>query len=97
MATARHPAGATTPANASSRLKRAETRTVATVRKTNFEEVRVSIQAGSGFTCIDVRVFAMPARGKGDLFPTKSGIRIARNRLPELIEALQVAEREVSQ
>ena len=97
MATARYPAGATTPANASSCPKRVETRTVATVRKNNFEEVRVSIQSGSGFTSIDVRVFTMPARGTGESFPTKSGIRVARDRLPALIEALQIAEREVSQ
>lgn len=95
MATARRPAGATTPANASSCLKRNEVRTVATVRKSNFEEVRVGIQAGSGFACIDVRVFAMPANGKGEPFATKSGIRIARDRLPALIEALQSAEREI--
>lgn len=96
MATARRPAGETTPANASSCLDWGKVRTVATVRKSNFEEVRVGIQAGSGFTCIDVRVFAMPANGKGDPLPTKSGIRVARDRLPALIEALQAAEREAS-
>ena len=71
-------------------------RTVATVRKNNCEEIRVSVVAGDGFTLVDLRVFAAPKHSRGEPFPTKDGIRLAKATLPALIQALQAAEREVT-
>jgi hypothetical protein len=71
-------------------------RTVATVRKNNCEEIRVSVVAGDGFTLVDLRVFAALKSSRGEPYPTKDGIRLAKARLPELILALQAAEREVT-
>ncbi|MCG5246008.1 transcriptional coactivator p15/PC4 family protein [Methylorubrum extorquens] len=71
-------------------------RTVATVRKNNTEEIRVSVAEREGYTLVDLRVFAASPRGRGEPHATKAGICVVRDRLPALIEALQAAEREVS-
>ena len=73
-----------------------ELRTVATIRKNNSQEIRVSLNVHDGFTLVDVRVFAAPRLGHGEPHPTPAGICIARKALPALIEALQAAEREAS-
>ncbi|MDO9426024.1 MAG: PC4/YdbC family ssDNA-binding protein [Methylobacterium sp.] len=71
-------------------------RTVATVRKNNSEEIRISVVTGDGFTLVDLRVFAAPKTSRGEPYPTTNGIRLAKSTLPALIQALQAAEREVS-
>ena len=71
-------------------------RTVATVRKNNAEEIRVSVAEREGYTLVDMRVFAASHRRHGEPQPTRNGICVLRDRLPALIEALQAAEREVS-
>lgn len=71
-------------------------RTVATVRKNNSEEIRVSLAIREGYTLVDMRVFAASRKPRGEHVPTKAGICLNRTTLPELIRALQEAEREAS-
>ena len=71
-------------------------RTIATIRKNNSQEIRVSLNVHEGFTLVDVRVFAARRLGRGEPHPTPAGICFARKSLPALIEALQVAEREAA-
>lgn len=72
-------------------------RTIATVRKSNTQEIRVGVSVQGGCTLIDTRVFATARDSRGEPHPTKAGICVAKAKLPELIEALQAAEREVSE
>ncbi|KQT17769.1 hypothetical protein ASG40_17310 [Methylobacterium sp. Leaf399] len=69
-------------------------RTIATVRKNNSEEIRISVAVHDGFTLVDMRVFSTPRGARGEPHPTKAGICLNRTTLPELILALQAAERE---
>ena len=71
-------------------------RAIATIRKNNSQEIRVSLNVHDGFTLVDVRVFAASRLGRGEPHPTAAGICIARKSLPALIEALQAADREAS-
>ena len=73
-----------------------ELRTVASIRKNNSQEIRVSLSVHDGFTLVDMRVFAVRRGGIGEPHPTPAGICIARKSLPALIEALQAADREAS-
>ena len=72
-------------------------RTIATVRKNNSEEIRVSVAIHAGYALVDMRVFSAPRSSRGEPIPTKAGICVSKAKLPELILALQAAEREVSQ
>ncbi|MDR7040511.1 hypothetical protein J2X36_005294 [Methylobacterium sp. BE186] len=74
----------------------AEPRTIAIVRKNNMEEVRVSVTVQQGYALVDMRIFAASARSQGEPCPTPRGICLTRAKLPELIRALQAAEREAS-
>ncbi|POR40218.1 PC4/YdbC family ssDNA-binding protein [Methylobacterium sp. V23] len=71
-------------------------RTIATVRKNNSEEIRVSVAIHDGYALVDMRVFSAPRSSRGEPVPTKAGICLTRTKLPELILALQAAEREVT-
>lgn len=73
-----------------------ELRTVATIRKSNTEEIRVSVAEREGYCLVDMRVFTPTARSRGEPRATRSGICVLRDRLPALIEALQAVEQEVS-
>ena len=66
---------------------------VAIVRKNALEDVRVNLTEYRGYDLVDVRVFAEPRSGTGPRIPTKAGISLKIEHLPELIEALQRAER----
>lgn len=71
-------------------------RTVATVRKNNTEEVRVRLTEGGGYPLVDMRVFSLAGRRRGEPVSTRAGICVPRDQLPALIAALQAAEREAS-
>ncbi len=71
-------------------------RTVATLRKNGTQEIRVTVAAQEGYSFVDVRVFEAAPRSRGEPKATKSGVCIVSGQLPALIEALQVAEREMS-
>jgi hypothetical protein len=71
-------------------------RCIAVVRKNNSEEIRVSVATHADYSVVDMRVFAAPRSSRGEPIPTKAGICVAKAKLPELILALQAAEREMS-
>ncbi|MHC2017809.1 hypothetical protein [Methylobacterium sp. CM6247] len=73
-------------------------RTIATVRKNNTQEIRISVSIRDGYALVDMRIFEAPRRAaSGEPYPTAAGICLTQAKLPELIQALQAAEREVSQ
>ena len=65
---------------------------IATVMKNNVEEVRVSLTTFNGFDLVDIRTFARLVGACGEPLPTKRGICLGRDRLPDLIAALRAAE-----
>ena len=69
-------------------------RTIATFTKSTAEEVRVSLSKFKGFDLVDARVWADPDDGDGDRRPTRKGLCLRVERLPELLEALRQAEEE---
>jgi hypothetical protein len=71
-------------------------RTIATVRKNNSEEIRISVAIHDGYAFVDMRVFSAPRANRGEPVATKAGICVTRAKLPELIKALQDAAREVT-
>ena len=73
-----------------------EPRTIAVLRKNNAEEIRVRISETAGCVLVDMRVFTPNARSEGEPLPTRNGICLVRSKLPELIKALQAAERSVA-
>ena len=68
-------------------------RTIATFPKSSAEEVRVSLSKFKGFDLVDARVWADPD-DDGDRRPTRKGLCLRVERLPELLEALRKAEEE---
>ena len=73
-----------------------EPRIVATIPKNSREDVRVALTTYQGHDLIDIRVYAAadPIRPRSNRSATKSGVSINRAKIPELIRALQAAERE---
>lgn len=65
--------------------------TVAELKKNSREVLKVSLSEYLGFPLADVRTYA-PVPGSGVLAPTKKGISVRVDMLPDLIAALQQAE-----
>jgi hypothetical protein len=66
--------------------------TVATFRKNNLEEIRVSVAQHDGYAMVDVRVFTATSASDGEPRPTRQGICIPRTKLRDLVTALRAAE-----
>lgn len=63
---------------------------IAEIEKNSREVVRISIDEFKGHRLIDIRVFA--AWGDDDILkPTKKGVSLKIERLPDLIDALSQA------
>lgn len=62
---------------------------IATVSKNRSEHVRVTLTALNGHEVVDIRVFC---NGGGAAKPTKAGVCLGIERLPELRAALRKAE-----
>jgi hypothetical protein len=79
-------------------LLRGETvqREIAKVEKNGAENIIVQLTEWQGRDLVDVRVWNKPLPGEKDAkgIPTKKGLTFKPDILPELIEALQKAERE---
>jgi hypothetical protein len=58
------------------------------------EEVRVALSEFNGHDLVNIRVWAEPRDGGPDKIPTKAGLALRVEKLPELIEALEEAERQ---
>lgn len=71
-------------------------RTIATVQKSNSEEIRVSVASQHGDALIDVRIFSPSRTSQGEPRPTNRGVCLTCAKLPALIEALELAHREAS-
>ena len=67
-------------------------RTIATVPRNAIEEIRVRLSRFKGYDFVDVRIFVEPHDSE-ERRPTKRGIALRVERLPELLEALREAER----
>lgn len=70
-----------------------EARIIAELPKNAVETVRVSLDTFQGKPVADVRVFA-EYRSTGQVGPTKKGVTIRAEQLPELVRALARAEAE---
>lgn len=66
-------------------------RLVATIAKNSREEVRISLDSFKGVDLVDIRTFANFQDGDGERRATKKGVSLKREKLPELIAALQAA------
>ena len=69
-----------------------DARTIATFPKSSAEEVRVSLSTFKGFDLVDARIWTDD--DDGDRRPTRKGLSLRVERLPELLEALHQAEEE---
>lgn len=68
--------------------------TIATIEKNQIEEVRVGLSEYQGHDLIGIRIWASYDSADSEKRPTKKGVNLRIGRLPELIAALQEAERE---
>ena len=66
---------------------------IATFAKNKAEEVRIDLTEYQGHDLVSARVWA-PSDGTGVKVPTRKGLTLNVRLLPDLIEALQEAERE---
>ena len=63
---------------------------VAAIRKADGAEIRVAFSTYKGRRVVDVRVWYLPRTG-GDYLPTRKGITIDADKLPELVAAMTEA------
>ncbi|AMB48424.1 hypothetical protein [Methylobacterium sp. AMS5] len=64
---------------------------VATVRRTTREDVRISLRETRGTVGVELRVATN--HGRGPMKETPKGLRLPPERLPEMIAALEDAQR----
>jgi Transcriptional Coactivator p15 (PC4) len=67
---------------------------ISIIAKNNRESVRIALDEFRGLNLIDIRVVAKLDDPSGGLVPTKKGVSLKIERLPELVAALQAAEAE---
>jgi hypothetical protein len=63
---------------------------VSAIRKADGAEIRVAFSNYKGRRVVDVRVWYLPRDG-GDYLPTRKGITIDADKLPELVAAMTEA------
>ena len=68
---------------------------IAIIRKSDSEEIRITVKEFKGNRFVDVRVFTDYTTGERG--PTKRGITAGPSRLPELIAALQQAQARIEE
>jgi hypothetical protein len=66
---------------------------IASLEKNSRERVRVALDEYQGVKLIDIRITTELSQGTGIQAPTKKGVALNVAKLPELIDALQQAER----
>jgi hypothetical protein len=64
---------------------------IAVIPKNNMEEIRVMWSEYKGYRYLDIRVYA-EVDGKTDRMPTKKGIALRPDLIPELVKALEGAQ-----
>jgi hypothetical protein len=65
---------------------------IATIEKNAIEQLRVELSEYQGHNLISLRIWANYDSSTDDKHPTKKGLALRVEKLPELIEALQKAE-----
>ncbi len=70
-----------------------EETTVAVIRKNALDEIRVSWSEYKGHRYLDIRVFTEMEGKPVDKVPTKKGVALRPDLVPELIKALESAAR----
>lgn len=60
---------------------------LAAIRKADGAEIRIATDLYKGRRVLDVRVWYLPAGG-ADYVPTRKGVTIDADKLPELLDAL---------
>jgi len=68
-------------------------RTIATFPKSSIEEVRITLGTYRGYDLVSARIWTDADDG-GDRRPTRKGLTLRVERLPELVAALRQAEEE---
>lgn len=63
---------------------------VARLRKSDDAEIRVTLDRYKGRAVVDVRVWFVPT-GAHDFVPSRKGVTLDAERLPELADALEAA------
>ena len=69
-------------------------KTIATIEKNQIEQIRIDLSEYCGHDLINLRTWANYDSPTAEKRPTKKGFALRVALLPELIEALQAAERE---
>ncbi|MBI3315071.1 MAG: transcriptional coactivator p15/PC4 family protein [Candidatus Omnitrophica bacterium] len=67
-------------------------KTVSVFPKNKFQEVRVGIREFKGNDLVDVRIWTL-TQGSDQMVPTAKGVSINIHLLPELMKALQIADK----
>ncbi len=67
-------------------------KTVSVFPKNKFQEVRVGIREFKGNDLVDVRIWTL-TQGSDQMVPTAKGVSINIHLLPELMKALQTADK----
>ncbi len=67
-------------------------KTVSVFPKNKFQEVRVGIREFKGNDLVDVRIWTL-TQSSDQMVPTAKGVSINIHLLPELMKALQVADK----
>ncbi|MDO8675183.1 MAG: transcriptional coactivator p15/PC4 family protein [Candidatus Omnitrophota bacterium] len=67
-------------------------KTVSVFPKNKFQEVRVGIREFKGNDLVDVRIWTL-TQGSDQMVPTAKGVSINIHLLPELMKALQAADK----
>ena len=83
-------------ANSDSTHGGAEPKIIAALTKNSREEIRICATEYANRKLVDIRVW-VPGRGTDDARPTRKGISLRPELLPEMVEALAKAIRETGQ
>ena len=68
--------------------------TIATIEKNRMEEIRVGLSEYQGHDLVNLRIYANYDAEDSERKPTKKGVTLRVEKLPELIAALQETQRE---
>lgn len=63
---------------------------IASIRKADGAEIRVTLQRYKGRSVVDVRVWYQPT-ASGEFVPTRKGVTLDADRLPEFADAVAEA------
>ena len=68
---------------------------IKTIQKNKIEQIRISLSEFKGYQLANLRVYFKTEENDDEYKPTKKGISFRVNLLPEIIEGLTQAEKEI--